>query len=146
MSNAALAFLLGSSEEYRTNLCEASSLSCGGIVNNAWARVWMARGGNAARTLSHLEEFMHQNARFVYHCDIQRAPILEEREIKELVVDCEVIIGSVIIGCCWGAASCSGAYVWLVSLIYGNFVQCLRIGWWMGKGCKVKSDRQSLRW
>ena len=58
----------------------------------------MTRGGSAARTLSHLEEFMHKNACLVYHCDIQRAPILEEGEIEELVVDCEVIIGSVIVG------------------------------------------------
>ena len=85
---------------------------------------------------------MHKNACFVYHCDIQRAPILEEGEIKELVVDCKVIIGSVIIGCCRRAASCSRAYAWLVSLIGGNFVQCLRVGWWMGKGCKVKSNER----
>ena len=36
--------------------------------------------------------------------------------------------------------------MWLVSLIRGNFVQRLRVGWWMGKGCKVKSDGQSLSW
>ena len=90
---------------------------------------------------------MHKNACFVYHCDIQRAPILEEGEIEELVVDCEVIIGSVIIGCRRGAASRSGAYAWLISLIQGNLVQCLRVRWWMGKGCKVKSDgRRSLSW
>ena len=59
MSNAALAFLLGSSEEYRTNLYGVSSLSCEHMVNNKWARVRIARGSNAAKTLSHLEEFMH---------------------------------------------------------------------------------------
>jgi len=30
----------------------------------------------------------------------------------------------------------------LVSWIRGKFVQYLRIGWWMGKSCEVKSDRQ----
>jgi hypothetical protein len=68
---------------------------------------------------------MHKNACLVYHCDIQRAPILEEGEIEELVVDCEVIIGSVIIGCRRGAAICSRAYGWLVSWVRGNFVKCL---------------------
>lgn len=47
---------------------------------------------------SYLEEFVNEDACFVDHRKIQRAPVLKEREIEKLVVDCEVIVGCIFIG------------------------------------------------
>ena len=41
---------------------------------------------------TYLEEFVHEDACSVDHGQIQRTPVLEEREIQELVVDCEIVI------------------------------------------------------
>ena len=40
----------------------------------------------------HLEEFVNQNACFIHHSKVERAPVLKEGKIKELVVNREVVI------------------------------------------------------
>ena len=41
---------------------------------------------------------MYQNARLVYHGEVQRTPVLEKREVLHLVVEGEVIVLRVIVG------------------------------------------------
>lgn len=43
---------------------------------------------------------MDKDACFINHGNIKRTPVLKKREIKELVVDSEVIIGGNFIGRC----------------------------------------------
>jgi len=40
----------------------------------------------------HLEEFVNENACFIHHGKVERAPVLKEGKIKELVVNREVVI------------------------------------------------------
>lgn len=48
---------------------------------------------------------MDVDASLVDHGNIERTPVLEEREIKELVVDCEVVVCCVVVWRRRGATS-----------------------------------------
>lgn len=66
---------------------------CPAQVNNE-ARERVARTDDLD---AHLEEFMDKDTCFIYHRKVERAPILEEREVEELVVDREVVIRCLIV-------------------------------------------------
>lgn len=41
---------------------------------------------------THLEQLVYENAGLIYHCEIEGAPVLEEREVNELALDLEVVV------------------------------------------------------
>jgi len=90
INSAALAFRLGSSDEYSTSLWFSKSLSCGWKQKGTC--ISGTRGYSMVNIATYLEEFVHEDACSVDHGQIQRTPVLEEREIQELVVDCEIVI------------------------------------------------------
>lgn len=53
---------------------------------------------------------MDQDARLVDHGEIEGAPVLEEGEIEQLVIDREVVVGGVVVGGCGWASSWSRAH------------------------------------
>lgn len=44
---------------------------------------------------------MKQYTRLIHHCQVQRSPILKEREIDELVVDSEIVVRRAVIRRDW---------------------------------------------
>jgi hypothetical protein len=67
-----------------------------------------------ARLNTYFKELVDQNTRFVNHCKIERAPVLEEGEIKELIVDGEKVIGVIVVDGRRGAHFWSYTYVHLI--------------------------------
>lgn len=53
----------------------------------------------ALRRCAYLEKFMDVDACLVHHGDVEWTPVLEEGKIKELVVDGEVVMCSIVV---WG--------------------------------------------
>ena len=58
----------------------------------------MARGKGMLDIGPYLEEFVNKDACLIHHGKVERAPVLKEGEIKELVVNREVVIRCKIIG------------------------------------------------
>ena len=66
---------------------------------------------------------MYQNARLVNHRQIQRAPVLEEREVRQLIVECEVPVHHVIVGCERGRATGYASNIWYIDGIPSDFIE-----------------------
>ena len=43
---------------------------------------------------------MYEDACLVYHCNVEGAPVLEEGEIEELVIDGEIVVCDVVVWRC----------------------------------------------
>lgn len=90
---------------------------------------------------THLQELMNQDTRLVHHRDVQWTPVLEEREIKQMLVDREVVVCSVVVrGCRW-AASRTCADAWCVARFHGLLVQDLWARRGVGKGGEIQPVR-----
>lgn len=87
---------------------------------------------------TYLEQLMDKNTGFVYHSNIQGAPILKERQIRQMVVDREVIVCCIVVWGCRGATSGTCSDTWSISWLHGGLVKYLRIGWGMRKRGKVE--------
>ena len=49
---------------------------------------------------THLQQLMDQDACLVNHCQVQRAPVLEEGHIEQLIIYREVVVLCVVVGSC----------------------------------------------
>jgi len=79
------------------------------------------------------------NARLVDHGNIEWSPILEEGEIKELVIDRKVVIYGIVIWRIRGATSGTCADLWLMAWLRGELVEDIRLREWMREGSKIES-------
>jgi len=88
---------------------------------------------------TNLEEFMDQDTRFVHHRDVERSPILEEREVHELVVKREVVVRRAVIVRDGGdAITWSSSYPGLIFRIRSRAIEVLNIRRGMWECCKVE--------
>lgn len=81
---------------------------------------------------------MDKDASLVDHCEIERAPVLEEGEIEELVIDREVVVSGIVIGGCGGAASWCCAYAGIVCRIRRLIIEQVWAWRRVGECCKVE--------
>ena len=81
---------------------------------------------------------MHQNAGFVYHRKVKRAPIFEERQVEQLVVNGEVVVQRILVWCLWRSfAILLRAYTRLLCLLVRGAVEDVGEGCWVRKCGKV---------
>lgn len=90
---------------------------------------------------THLKEFVNQDASLVDHREVERTPILEKGEVEEVVVDDEVVVLGVIVGCRrlggMGTANL-GMVIWRVRLAVEDF--------WSRRRVREGREVQPGRW
>jgi hypothetical protein len=99
-------------------------------------RFRFTRKGITAYT--HLKQFMDKDTGFVHHSNIQWTPILEERHIKQVVVDREVIVCRIVVWRCRRTTSWACTDGWSITWLHRQLVKHLGVRRRMRKRGKVK--------
>jgi len=87
-----------------------------------------------------LEKFVDEDASLVYHCNVEGAPVLEEGEVEELVIDGEIVVCDVVVWRCCLPCPRVGADARLGGWVSGLVVEGVRTGWRMRKRSEKQPD------